>query len=30
MGSGQERVSNKDGYFTTFTTGEKNKKTYKN
>ena len=27
-GKGQEKVKNKDGYFTTFTTEEKNKKTY--
>ena len=27
-GIGQEKVKNKDGYFTTFTTEEKNKKTY--
>lgn len=28
-GTGQEKVENKDGYFTTFTTEEKNQKTYK-
>lgn len=28
-GIGQEAVKNKEGYFTTFTTEEKNKKTYK-
>ncbi len=28
-GIGQERINNKDGYFTTFTTTEKNKKIYK-
>lgn len=28
-GIGQEKVKNKDGYFTTFTTGESHKKTYK-
>lgn len=28
-GSGQQKVANKDGYFTIFITGEKNKKTYK-
>ena len=28
-GAGQKKVENKDGYFTTFTTIEKNKKTYK-
>lgn len=29
LGKGQEKVSNKDGYFTTFTTIENNKKIYK-
>jgi hypothetical protein len=29
LGKGQEKVSNKDGYFTTFTTIENNQKTYK-
>lgn len=28
-GTGQQKIKNKDGYFTTFTTEEKNKKTYK-